>query len=253
MDNTPVCQLSKGSRCFRDAIAEIMSKTAKVIQAILAVALLAAAIWFYLNMRDRRITLVEAPRKEVALDPDYYVVPKKLHPQDAKDARELMLQPVWVREGYRYDSYRYGPPVDFRQKAGTLGPIQPLQIKNIVMQVAPAGGRQIMAVFEKDGKSYAFSIGVDDNATPHIYSDDMLFVQDPHELYKHWPADIWKAIESHEVKTGMNELQASFALGVGVAEGTGRSNPKIVHYPNDGHPVKVTFENGKATDVRAGG
>jgi hypothetical protein len=61
-----------------------MSKTAKVIQAILAVALVAAAIWFYLNLRDRRITLVEAPRKEVALDPDYYVVPKKLHPQDAR-------------------------------------------------------------------------------------------------------------------------------------------------------------------------
>lgn len=58
-----------------------MSKTAKVIQAILAVALVAAVIWFYLNMRDRRITLVEAPRKEVALDPDYYVVPKKLHPR----------------------------------------------------------------------------------------------------------------------------------------------------------------------------
>ena len=95
-----------------------MSKTAKVIQAILAVALVAAASRFYLNMRDRRITLVEAPRKEVALDPDYYVVPKKLHPQDAKDARELMLEPVWVREEYRHDYYRYGPPLDFRQKAG---------------------------------------------------------------------------------------------------------------------------------------
>ena len=152
-----------------------MSKTAKVIQAILAVALVAAASRFYLNMRDRRITLVEAPRKEVALDPDYYVVPKKLHPQDAKDARELMLEPVWVREGYRYDYYRYGPPLDFRQKAGTLGPIESLQIKNIVTQAAPGGGRQIMAVFERDGKSYAFSIGVDDGGTQHIYSDDLLF------------------------------------------------------------------------------
>src|SRR5215831_547776 len=155
-----------------------MSKAARMIQALLVVALVPASIWFYLNMRDRRVMLVEAPRKEAALDPDYYVIPKKLHPQDAKDARELMLQPVWVREGYRYDYYRYGPPVDFRQKAGTLGPIEQLQIKNIVMQAAPGGGRQIMAVFEKDGKSYAFSIGVDDNGTQHIYSDDLLFVQD---------------------------------------------------------------------------
>jgi hypothetical protein len=148
--------LSQASRRLRDAIAEIMSKTAKVIQAILAVALVAAASWFYLNMRDRRMALVEAPRKEVALDPDYYVVPKKLHPQDAKDARELMLQPVWVREGYRYDYYRYGPPVDFRQKAGTLGPIEQLQIKNIVMQAAPGVGRQIMAVFEKAASRMRF-------------------------------------------------------------------------------------------------
>ena len=234
-----------------------MSKTAKLIQALLVVALVAAGIWFYLNMRDRKITFVEAPRKETALDPDYYVTPKKLHPQDAKDARELMQQPVWVREGYRYDYYKYGPPVDFREKAvdfrekvGTLGPIEQLQIKNIVMEPAPGGGRQVMAVFEKDGKSYAFSIGVDDNGTQHIYSDDMLFVQDPHELYKHWPPEVWKAIENHEVKPGMNELQASFALGVGIPEGTGTSNPRIVNYPNDGHPVKVTFENGKATEVK---
>jgi hypothetical protein len=231
-----------------------MSRTSKVIQTILAVALVAAAIWFYLNMRDRRIALVEAPKKEVALDADYYVVPKKLHPQDAKDARELMRQPVWVREGYRYDYYKYGPPVDLREKAGLLGPIERLQIKDIVMQTAPAGdGRQIMAVFEKDGNPYAFPIGVDDHGTQHIYADDMLFVQDPHELYKHWPADVWKAIESHEVKPGMNELQASFALGVGIPEGTGESNPKTVNYPNEGHPVKVTFENGKATDVKVGG
>ena len=231
-----------------------MSKTSKVIQVILVGALVAAVIWFYLNMRDRRVALVEAPRKEAALDPDYYVVPKKLHPQDAKDARELMLQPVWVREGYRYVYYKYGPAVDLYHKAGTLGPIERLEIKDIVMQGKPGvAGRQIMAVFEKESKSYAFSIGVDDNGTQNIYSDDMLFVQDPHELYKHWPADVWTAIEKHEVKPGMNELQASFALGVGIPEGYGSSNPRIVNYPNDGHPVKVTFENGKATEVRTGG
>jgi hypothetical protein len=245
-----LCGLSQASRRFGDGIAEITSKMAKVIQAFLAVAVVASAVCFYLNMRDRRVILVEAPKKEVALNPDDYVVPKKLHPQDAKDARELMLQPVWVREGYRYDYYRYGPPVDFREKAGMLGPIEQLQVKNIVMQTAPEGGRQIMAVFAEDGKSYVFSIGIDDNGTQHIYSDDMLFVQDPHELYKHWPADVWKAIENHAVKPGMNELQASFALGVGIPEGTGTSNPKIVNYPNAGHPVKITFENGRATDIR---
>jgi len=112
--------------------------------------------------------------------------------------------------------------------------------------------RQVMAVFENLGKRYAFSIGVEDNGSYSIYSDEVLFVQDPHELYKHWPADIWKAVDDHQVKAGMNELQASFAVGVGVPEGSGASNPKVVNYPRNGHPVIVTFTDGKATDVREG-
>jgi len=63
---------------------------------------------------------------------------------------------------------------------------------------------------------------------------------------------VWKAIEEHQVKPGMNELQASFAIGVGVPEGTGASNPRIVDYPNNGRPIHVTFNNGKATEVKAG-
>src|SRR5580700_4636581 len=41
------------------------------------------------------------------LNPDYYVVPKRLHPYDLRSARELTKQPVWVKEGYRYPYYPY--------------------------------------------------------------------------------------------------------------------------------------------------
>jgi hypothetical protein len=229
-----------------------MSKKTKIIQLVLLAALVAAGVNFYLNMRDRRITFVPPEKNETALDPDYYVTPRKLHPQDLKDANELTQQPVWVREGYRNAYYPYGPPVDTHHLAGTLGPIERLEIKDVVMQGARGlVNRQVMAVFEKDGKRYAFPIGVEDNGSYTIYSDDMLFIQDPHELYKHWPPEVWKAIEEHQVKSGMNELQASFAIGVGIPEGSGATNPKVVNYPNNGHPVKVTFENGKATDVKA--
>lgn len=71
-------------------------------------------------------------------------------------------------------------------------------------------------------------------------------------MYKHWPADVWKSVENHEVKPGMNEMQASFAIGMGVPEGTGLSNPRIVNYPNGGHPLRITYTNGKATDVQPG-
>ena len=230
-----------------------MSKNVKVIQVILLVALVLAGIRLLFTLRERKLSFVAPARTETALDPDYYVTPKKLHPQDLKDAKELTQQPAWVREGYRQVFYPYGPPVDFRHEAGKLGPIEKLEIKDVVLQHAPeSAGNQVMAVFEKDGKRYAFSIGVEDKGTYQIYSDDILFIQGPHELYKYWPADVWQAVDNHQVKPGMNELQASFAIGVGIPQGTGASNPKVVNYPGNGHPVTVTFENGKATEVKEG-
>jgi hypothetical protein len=230
-----------------------MSRKAKIIQLALAAVIVIVGIRLFLTLRERKETFAAPEKKEVALDPDYYVVPKKLHPQDLKGAKELTQQPVWVREGYRSVYFPYKPPVDFSHEAGRLEPIEKLAIKDLVVQHEPSTpGHQVMAVFEKDGKQYAFSIGTEQDDTYQIYSDDMLFIQDPHELYKHWPAEVWTAIENHQVKPGMNELQASFALGVGLVEGTGTSDPRIVNYPNNGHPVQVTFTKGKATDVREG-
>jgi hypothetical protein len=230
-----------------------MSRNTKIIQLVLVAVIVIVGVRLFLMLRERKATSVAPEKKEAALDPDYYVVPKKLHPQDLKDAKELTHQPAWVRDGYRSVYFPYRPPVDFSHEAGRLGPIEKLTIKDVVVQREPnTPGRQVMAVFEKDGKLYAFSIGREDNGTYQIYSDDMLFIQDPHELYKHWPAEVWTAIENHQVKPGMNELQASFALGVGLVEGSGTNNPRIVNYPSNGHPVQVTFNNGKATVVKEG-
>jgi hypothetical protein len=84
-----------------------MSKTSKIIQIVIVVAIVAAAINLYLVYHERRTGVSVAEKPEVALDPDYYVTPKKLHPQDLKDAKELTRQPVWVRDGYRYTYYPY--------------------------------------------------------------------------------------------------------------------------------------------------
>lgn len=231
-----------------------MSRTGKVIQAILLVGLVAAGINLYIYLQQRHAAMVAPKKTEVALDPDYYVIPKKLHPQDLKDAKELTQQPVWVREGYRFAYYPYAGHTDFAHPAGTLGPIEKLNIKDIVVDRPPDSGteKQVMAIFEKDGKRFAFPIGLDKNGDYKIYSDDILFSQDPHELYKHWPAEVWQSIYSHQMKPGMDELQASFAIGMGRPEGTGMSNPRIVDYPNNGHPLRVTYTDGKATQIEPG-
>lgn len=230
-----------------------MSRTNKIIQLVLLVVIVIAGVRLLLYFRNRQASLVAPPKQqEVALDPDAYVSPKKLHPQDLKDAKELTEQPVWVRAGYQMAYYPFNGHVDFKDEAGRLGPIQKLDIKDIVVSQPPHGDKQVMAVFQQDGKRYAFPIGVAESNGYKIYSDDILYVQDPHELYKHWPAPVWQAIDNHEVKPGMNELQASFAVGVGIVEGMGTSNPRVVNYANNGHPLRVTFDKGKATEIVPG-
>ncbi len=229
----------------------------KKIQIVLfvAIALVAARTGYVLY--QRHVVNSKPAAQAPPLNPDYYVTPKKLYPYDLKSAKQLTQQPVWVKVGYSIVFYAYNPAshrVDFSHDAGQLLPIQKLNIKDVVTAVAPSapGERQIMATFEQDGKSYAFSIGSLKDGNYQFYSDDMLFIQDPHELYKHWPADVWAAIDRHEVKPGMNELQADFAIGLGVLEGSGDSDVRTLDYPNGGKPVSITFRNGKAAEVRSG-
>jgi hypothetical protein len=115
--------------------------------------------------------------------------------------------------------------------------------------------KQVMAVFERAGEpgSYAVSIGTnmgDNYSFPSV--NDMFFFEDPHELYKHWPADIWSAIEQHQAKQGMNELQAAFALGADASVGPGDYGNRTVEYANNGKPVTLIFEKNKATSVTEG-
>lgn len=231
-------------------------ETRQKIQLVLAVAIAVAAIRTGYIFYERYQTKAQPVAKSAPpLNPDYYVIPKKLYPYDLKSAQQLTQQPVWVKEGYRYSVYPYRDHhTDFSHEAGQLLPIQELHIKAVVLDRAPGAPdeKQLMAVIEEQGKEYAFPIGSLKDGNYQIYSDEMLYIQDPHELYKHWPADVWQAIDKHEVKPGMNELQADFAVGMGVPE-PGGGDTKVVNYPDGGKPLKITYDNGKAVEIKAGG
>ena len=188
-------------------------------------------------------------------NPDYYVNPKKLYPYDLKSAKQLTQQPIWVKEGYRYTYYPYNPAsqrVDFDHEAGLLLPIEKLAIKDVVT-ATPAGQsqrKQVMAVFEKEGKSYAVPVGFESEGQYKIYSDEMFFVEDPHDLYKHWPPDVWAAVEQHQVNPGMNEMQADFAIGMGRPDAGDTPYEKTVHYPNGGKPLVILYRDGKAAEIK---
>jgi len=238
---------------------EIDPTAKQKIQLVLIAAIAIAAVRTgYVLYQRRSGSEKEVPTQSAPpLNPDYYVTPKKLYPYDLKSARALTQQAVWVKEGYRYLYFPYNTAshrTSFEHEAGYLQPIQRLQIKDVVTDVAPNSGgqKQVMALFEQDGKTYAFQIGLVKSGDYKIYSDAMLYVQDPHDLYKHWPADVWQSVEKHEVKPGMNELQADFAIGVGMPDSQVDPAWKTVHYANGGSPVTITYHNGKAVDIKSG-
>ena len=198
------------------------------------------------------------PKQETPLKADYYVSPKKLRPYDLKSAKALTEQAVWVKvAGPQLTYYPYDPgrhKADFTHEGGTSLPLQKLAIQDVVADVSPKapGVKQILASFSLEGKSYAVPIGAEKNGEFRIYSDDAFFIEDPHELYKHWPVDVWRKIEAHDVQPGMSELQASFAIGLGIPTGNGDYGARTLRYPNGGKPLIVSFQNDKAVEIKPG-
>jgi hypothetical protein len=222
----------------------------------LAIFITACRVAYIFYSRHESQVATAAQPSSPALNPDYYVTPRKLYPYDLKSARALSQQPVWVKVGYSIAYFPYDRSsrrVDFSHQAGLLLPIERLEIKDVVVVASNRAKepRQLMALFVKQDKTCAFSIGSVENDEYHIASDEMLFIEDPHKLYGHWPAPIWDAIDKHQVKVGMNELQADFAVGMGVPQ-SGDETDKTVEYPDGGTPLLVSYHAGKAIEVKPG-
>ena len=239
------------------------------IQYILAAAIVLTAVRTGYVLYSRHAERAsDVPERSAAppLDADYYVTPKKLHAYDLKSVRELTKQPVWMKEGYRYTYFPYlaaSRSVDFGHDSGQLLPLQKLEIKDVVLVPTPEsarqnlpggavlrGERQVMALFDQDGRHYAVPVGRELGGDYRIYADEMFFIQDPKQLYKHWPADVWEAVDKHQVKPGMNELQANFAIGMGLPQLSNEAGVKTVQYPNGGKPVRVMYREGKAVEIK---
>lgn len=228
----------------------------KVIQVVLLVAFLITGIRLVLVWRARQepeMKMTTGRGVDTGLSYEAYVVPKRLHAYDLKSLQVLAGKPVWVQEGYRYTVYpASGGRVDFGHEAGKLGPIERIEIKALRQVPAPTPGQQqVVAMFEKDGQQLALPLGIAHGNRYTIYADEVLFYEDPHELYRQWPPEIWQAIAQHRMKPGMNEYQAVFAIGMGTPQPSDDSTVKTVVYPNGGKPVTVTYHKGKAVEIDA--
>src|SRR5271157_566249 len=149
--------VERRTKGFQVSIMALDAEARKKLQIILLLGIVIAGARAAYIVYERHEAMKEdaKPKVDTALKADYYVTPKKLHPYDLKSAHQLTEQPVWVKAGYYHTYYPYDPMrhhVDFSKEAGKLLPLEKLQIKDVISEVAPQspGERQVMAVFEKD-------------------------------------------------------------------------------------------------------
>jgi hypothetical protein len=225
-----------------------------------AILIIAIGIWRIHVVRNRP-GVVPHQAQERHLSDEEMVQPRKLYIDDLKSARDLIGKPIWVQAGYELDYYAYtAHHVDFTHKVGVLPSVQRLDIRDIVTQKFPAnlptriprGGEQAFAVFTMagDSKEYATAIGTIQGNDSTYYCDNVFYYDDPHQMYKFWPADLWQAIDQHQPKAGMTELEVAMALGVMQQSESSNYGNRTVDYDAGGKHWEVTFENDKATQVQ---
>jgi flagellar motor protein MotB len=168
-----------------------------------------------------------------------------------------------MKNGYTMPYYPYaGGKVDFKKRAGLIPPLEKLEIKKAIKAAIPAdvddgishGQRQALVVFTlpNDNQEYATPVGAIDAGTEQYYDDLLFFYDDPHTIYSHWPKEVWSGIESHQVKPGMNELQARLAVGQKIqTDNPQAEGNRTVTYDADGKKWTVTFRNDKAITVNS--
>jgi hypothetical protein len=221
-----------------------------------------AGIRFYLIWRERSAPVViKRSYVERNLTDDEVVPVRHLYIDSMESAKVLVGKPVWMQGGYQLPYYpATGKHADYAHRVGLLPPAERLEVEGFFYQAAPAaednrvphGTRQILMLIKRsDGKSYAFPVGFVQGARDETwYCDTILYYDDPHQMYKHWPADVWAAIDAHTVKPGMNELQTAMSLGQLVQFSSAREGNRTIRYNVEGRQWVVTFENDKATSVQ---
>jgi hypothetical protein len=226
--------------------------------ALLAVAVGGELLW--LHHRDAADAAVPKQTAYVS-DPDDLVFLKKERPDSLKDEKALKGRTLWVAAGGQLDYYPYvGHHVDYAKSQGVLLGADPLTIVDAVEEVAPksatfripGGDKQVLLVFTKPGVAgeFAVPVGFKDQSGYTFSTDEIFFYDDPHQLFSYWSPEIWKAIDAHTAMLGMNERQMFLALGqVSKPDSDNYGNRTIV-FDNGGHPQRVMFEKGKATEIK---
>ena len=204
------------------------------------------------------------PQKDASqnISQDDLAVVREFFPQHFDDLQRIEGTRVWMKSGYTMPYFPYAAgKVDFAKNQGLLAPMQPLDVKKIVKQAVPAkvddalehGSKQAFAVFTLPGKTDTFAtpIGAMEGEEEHYYPDLLFYYDDPHGIYDQWPKDVWAAVDAHQVKPGMSELQTRMAIGMKIQFTGNTEGDRTVTYNDNGKHYTVTYVKNHATDIKS--
>lgn len=232
----------------------------KILALSILVTLAVGGVYLFTVFRHRQDPGPVARQADQPVNPDDLAEVRQLMPTTFADVAKLAGTSVWMKDGYVLPYFAVsGSRVDFNRRIGLIPPVQRLDIKKVIKAPVPTsvddgmshGSRQVLAVFALPGSPtlYATAIGAVDAAQEAYFTDLLFFYDDPHTIYNAWPKDAWAAIDAHQPKPGMNELQVRLALGQKLKPGPGSEGNRTITYDQSGKPWTVTFQNNHATTI----
>lgn len=239
-------------------------KAWKIVVIPTLITLAIGGIYLYTVFKHRQNPgVVKQTDENAGLSKDDLAVVRAIFPQHFEDLQRLEGTSVWMKNGYTIPYFPYaGGHVAFNKSAGVIPALQKLDVKKIIKTAVPStvddgmshGSRQAMAVFTLPNSKdqYALAIGAIDAGQEQYFTDLLFFYDDPHTVYNFWPRDVWSAIDAHQVKPGMSELQTRLSVGQKMQPDGDTEGNRTVTYDADGKKWIVTFEKDKATTVKNG-
>jgi hypothetical protein len=240
-------------------------KSWKIILIPTLITLAIGGIYLYSVWKHRQNPGVVAQKDpgETTLSKDDLVVMRAFFPQHFEDLQRLAGTTVWMKDGYAISYFPYSDGrVEFSKRAGVIPATQPMEIKKTIKAAAPPklddglehGTRQAFVVFALPGDKQLFAAPVGDiNGNQESYFTDSLFFYDnPHTIYNYWPGDVWAAIDAHQVKPGMSEVETRMAVGQNMHPDGNTEGNRTVTYNENGKTWTVTFVKNRATEIKEG-
>jgi hypothetical protein len=228
---------------------------------LFGITFLIGGIYLFVVFMNRRNPGV-GKQADQPLTVDQVAIVRMEFPQHFEDVKDLEGKSLWMKSGYSMPFFPYvGGRVEFTRQVALIPPDQQLDVKKVIKAVAPAsvhdniehGDRQAMVVFSLPGQKDQFATPVGFMSGPieeHYYDDMLFYYDDPHKIYSNWSKEMWSAIDSHQVKPGMSELQTRTAIGMRAQPDGQIEGSRTVDYDMNGKHTVVTYRKDKATSIQ---